>query len=158
MKVAIPCPIGQVCLRSSRPPSSPPLPPFVPQPSAPPYLPISAVVSRPSLPPGTTPPPYVPIPSPTCDGEDPDPRCAVTLQLRSCLHPDYLGYDCLTISRPFFHAFLPLTCIDQEHNDITADCFENTSPYVTVDVFFSGVVLKTKARYDQTLPYMNAPV
>ena len=157
------CPVDTECFCvTARPPAAPPLPPFVPLPSSPPCFPVADVARPPppAVPATDAPtPPFVPIPLATCDGSVPSPRCTVVLTQQPCLHPDYLAYDCIVISRSFFHAFLPVTCIDQDHKDVTPDCFElgTVSDFLDVKVFFGGVVLRTLTHFDPTLLHTNAP-
>ena len=74
-----------------------------------------------------SPPPSPLAPPPpslvSCDGT-PRPDCLVQIKIETCLQPEFVGHNCLIISRSFFLASLPVYCVDQWHNVLQGtQCF-----------------------------------
>ena len=89
---------------------------------------------------------------------------SVNILQDTCLHEEYLSNSCLIISKPFYTAFIFLSCVDTETqtNENIGFCFDPSygtmGPYVNI-YFRGGMWISTnnKEKFNDSLPYFNAP-
>ena len=91
----------------------------------------------------------------------------MTIAVRPCYHPDFLGQSCLQITRPFYVAFLSAFCYNTAHRSVSPDaCFDprwreyGLGDYLNIYATQGGITLSAAnkgKRFDDAVPYPNAP-